>query len=616
MKLGLAYQISRAILIVGTLLSTPVFGEPAKEAKRALDRVLEMFGEKWVDQTASRGARGADRGPASIGPRSNTPDDVEKHPEGAKSPQKGGGAKRPDDGAGENTAANGPPQTLPYWFPMCFLADETTPTKQINDRIKYMADAYAKCGVVIEPFAYTIKGNYPADNKQVQDLAKQACNLNDRFGVRGAIQMDVNNVKLPQQMCQDPGATGCSTLCERISVSMVGPGASPILGLHESLHSNCCGRLCVNQGEGVEPAGPGIDLATDLDEDLLPFSVRNIKIFHAEEGANLQETPISKGACLSIQQGASPNDGSHQYSPGRSRYYVKAEGDKQIDITKGQSVFPDKRRAEPPRTQGKGSTDEGGGGKGTEGGGSRVTYDDAAKATQGNAKSTPPVIAQVRHLGQKENPLTKFDSAPPVAPYETFTSGGVANSSSVGGPATSVTYDDSAKKGSGAGSGGAGASPKGASGGSYENTTGGGEGLSVSGPTVAFDDNAPKGQSANYGGGGDAGPIPGEPSAPGSPGAPGAKAPIGGNMSQASLPKNLGAAGGAVTRTEKVAALAKGGKRKRGATIGRKSATFKRQTDTLVSSRPAPDFQVETSYGGDGGGEGGGSGGSSVEFSE
>ena len=107
---------------------------------------------------------------------------------------------------------------------------------------------------------------------------------------------------------------------------MVAPGGPGITQLHESLHSNCCGRLCVDNGEGTgEPAGPELELSAQVDFMNLP--VTGIKVMQAETDTNPEQGDndyqVPDATCQTLQQGAAPNT-FHRHDPNKQEYYIAA----------------------------------------------------------------------------------------------------------------------------------------------------------------------------------------------------------------------------------------------------------------------------------------------------
>ena len=195
------------------------------------------------------------------------------------------------------------------WLPMCFLFDPIVDSAKANEKIVEMTGAYAACGIALEPYAFTLKPNYPKDFAAVGAAALQACPLNSVFGVRGAIQIESRYPQLAKQMCQDPAAKGCSTLCAPISISFVESNAGPVSGLHESMHSNCCGPLCVNEGEGGGiPAGPSIEIASYRDDRAT--TAKGVQALKRVTGV---AATVTEEGCQALRAGASKNNLTHWY---------------------------------------------------------------------------------------------------------------------------------------------------------------------------------------------------------------------------------------------------------------------------------------------------------------
>jgi hypothetical protein len=268
-----------------------------------------------------------------------------------------GGGNPKDPYAGNRTGL----RIMPYGLHYCFFVDPSTSEDKVDRKVRLIVDRYATCGVAVQPHVFTMTGNYSRDPQQLGEQARAACPIGNRYGERGAVQVDVDSQTTAQQMCNDPGASGCSSLCERISFSVVGPGAPAGLGLHESGHSNCCGSFCVNAGEGTRPAGSG-----NLGLDLVTWreAPRETNRYWAAEGDNLGEGTFNDAACASIRAGASTNPDGYQDHRGQRRFYTRAEAGKRVDITRGESVLGEGPQ---PHNQMLGAA--GGGGSG-EGGGS------------------------------------------------------------------------------------------------------------------------------------------------------------------------------------------------------------------------------------------------------
>lgn len=220
------------------------------------------------------------------------------------------------------------------WLPMCFFFDAAADAKVANEKITHLTAAYAACGIALKPYAFTLKGNYPRDHRKLTEAARRACPINSTFGVRGAIQIETSAAEVPQQMCSDPQAKGCSTLCTPLSVSVLTVDAGPEAGLHESMHSNCCGPVCVDEGEGSgRRVGGQTELASWKKVGKAVHAIRNIP--------RTLPTVIQPEGCGALKKGSSANDLTHWYDPEKRNYYVPEKSpDLQADLTTGQSVLP------------------------------------------------------------------------------------------------------------------------------------------------------------------------------------------------------------------------------------------------------------------------------------
>ncbi len=220
---------------------------------------------------------------------------------------------------------------LSHWLPMCFLFDPTVTTAKANEKLQSMTAAYAACGISLVPITFPIEA-LPTDPQNVAAVAQRACPLKSLFGVHGAVQIEAN-AELPRRMCQDPQAKGCSTLCSPVSVSMVSANASAGVGLHESMHSNCCGPLCVDNGQGN-------GIAAGLDMELALLAEPSAKVY-ASKVSIYQAPAISDEGCRALRAGASPNEFSHWYDSERRQYYSADETNTRFDLMAGKSFFPD-----------------------------------------------------------------------------------------------------------------------------------------------------------------------------------------------------------------------------------------------------------------------------------
>ncbi|MCB0405403.1 MAG: hypothetical protein KDD51_11510 [Bdellovibrionales bacterium] len=225
----------------------------------------------------------------------------------------------------------------PYWLPMCFFFDAHIDEEKANAQIRSLSEQYAGCGIHLKPFTFTIREGFSSDLQSIRALAEKACPFVDEFGVRGAIQMQTSNKKLPVSMCNDSKASGCSTLCESHSFSVLGPQAGAEVALHESLHSNCCGPLCVDAGQGSgQPAGYDLELASLGSRPQTEYASRSA----------ISSKKISASACAALRAGASSNE-VRSWRAGRDDVYYKRETEilSQYDLNAGVSFF----KAQSPR---------------------------------------------------------------------------------------------------------------------------------------------------------------------------------------------------------------------------------------------------------------------------
>lgn len=304
----------------------------------------------------------------------------------------------PKNGRSGPPAIGGTSTLPPRWMPYCFLVDPAQDGEQVNQAIKTMADEYARCGVALDAHAFTIDPGYPQDPDELNQLAREACDFGRAFEARGAIQIWNGNPQITQQMCDDPAAVGCSTLCERLSVSQVSPGQGAYVAMHESLHSNCCGRACVDPGAGTEPAGYGVFLVKNAIRLSSPLN----KVYWAE---TQQDAPrvgddqpegeqVTPAACAAILPGTSENEGLHRYDPAKQTYYVAATDPAAYKQLNGESFFTPKPNVPEIPLQGKGVAGKGGGGLGGNGDGNTISFTEAPKGR--------PVPDTSRHKGKED----------------------------------------------------------------------------------------------------------------------------------------------------------------------------------------------------------------------
>ena len=279
---------------IGKLLRLVLFFlvvQSSANAQESFTRWLTSFGADWVD--------------------------------GKKAPQKEPSAETISPGA-----------TIPsLWLPMCFFFEPTTDPKIANEKLQYLAQSYASCGIALKPYAFTMKPGYPKEAEKLLEAAKRICPIPKTFANRGAIQIETLDENLPKAMCSNPEAKGCSTLCTELSTSVVLSSTSKEERLHESMHSNCCGPVCVNEGEGSgRLAGFSIELASHQiatpSRNALPKA--NAPWFHS----------ISAEGCAALQRGASANKFNFPYEPEKKDYYVLADSvNKPIDMIAGKSAL-------------------------------------------------------------------------------------------------------------------------------------------------------------------------------------------------------------------------------------------------------------------------------------
>lgn len=253
------------------------------------------------------------------------------------------------------TGAGSPPPK--WWLPvhpwairMCFLFDQSVDPTIANEKVRRMTESYATCGIQLVSYTFTVKSTYPNDPKAVGEAAQVACPLLSMFGVRGAIQVETKYADMPQKMCMDPGAKGCSTLCSPLSISLLTPNAGAAVGLHESMHSNCCGPYCVDTGSGRGiPAGAGTEIAAvDRNEQ------GDVKIFHAGNAVAANDLKITPAGCRGLRAGASRNDIQGWYQPPQNVYYsYDPDPTAHFDLMAGKSFFRDRVPLARPETESK-----------------------------------------------------------------------------------------------------------------------------------------------------------------------------------------------------------------------------------------------------------------------
>lgn len=303
----------------------------------------------------------------------------EKAPDGGEPPK-----RPPGEGRTPPEGPTGPPQpppvALPLWKPLCFLMDPAIKgaNKIVSDTVK----AYATCGVVVEPYVFTIKSGYPDQPDVINNMAKAACPLNRVFGTTEAsIQTHVKYDTTADRMCgsfEDPEKTrptknvaGCAVWipprnmsaddAQRAGtrfgnsnskhfggmgksgeegVSIVDVNQSSDVAIHEFQHNN--GGVNVGEGKARNPHGYGIE-SPGLDQT-------------NKQNAGNQFT--GEG-CEYLRGASNHNDGTHAFDPTRDLYYVPIEDPRfQWDLMQGRSFFeggpgaPPKPPPKPPRPPG------------------------------------------------------------------------------------------------------------------------------------------------------------------------------------------------------------------------------------------------------------------------
>lgn len=206
-------------------------------------------------------------------------------------------------------------------IPMCFLFDSSVDPIQADANIKGLVTAYASCGITLQPYAFRIQSNYPKNFDRMLEASILSCPIPTVLGGRGAIQIESRFEELPQQMCGNPKAEGCSTLCYPLSISFVKPNATLATRLHESMHSNCCGPLCVDteEGEGT-PAGVGLEWAY----------LGQSEFYASTNSSDLQ---ISPAGCRALTAGATLQESN--IAP----FYLSSQGDKVFDLMLKKNLF-------------------------------------------------------------------------------------------------------------------------------------------------------------------------------------------------------------------------------------------------------------------------------------
>lgn len=195
------------------------------------------------------------------------------------------------------------------WLPMCFFYESAADISSTNTKLRTLVAAYASCGISLEVHAYELKAGYPMDPEAVAQAASRACPI--PAGARASIQIE-GAAGLAGLMCQDSSATKCSTLCSERSISFLPAGANAKVVLQESMRANCCGPLCVSEGEGAgASAGVGMELSAPPPSGDFGDS-------------RIGDMTITPGGCEALRAGANPNTEHRWVLSGETQYYTRA----------------------------------------------------------------------------------------------------------------------------------------------------------------------------------------------------------------------------------------------------------------------------------------------------
>lgn len=282
-------------------------------------------------------------GTKSLGVNENAPDGG-KAPglPTSEAPLRNGPNEPPPGGSGP------PGQPLPKWLPTCILVDPSIPTG--NEMIKGFAKYAAACGVVLEPYPFTIRGNYPNSPDTINNLAKTACNLDKILGVPFAsVSTVVKYRDTAGIMCGDTenpeSVAGCAELGK-------GPGggnrsAQDQQKMQQAMKAS--GHFGGNVSGGVAanivvPQGANADVLTHENGGHNWMGEPNGPAYGLGIGENggggASGGGFNAAGCAILAQSAYANDGSHFYDPAREIYYVKTDDARfQYDLMEGRSFF-------------------------------------------------------------------------------------------------------------------------------------------------------------------------------------------------------------------------------------------------------------------------------------
>ena len=222
---------------------------------------------------------------------------------------------------------------LPLAKPYCFLLPSDSSAEQCaRESVNAMVKEYARAGVQLVPYFAWWGSNYPKDPEQLKQAATQACDLQTRnpwmTGKNaGSIQVFTKH-EVPNRQCNIPpkeyqnggGVAGCSSLCEsgQPSFSTVSEDqCSSSVSIHESGHSNCCDRACLNVDDCSFPPDDQAGCGLCMKQAFMSPDQFEWKKFYANTKDIGGSCSFTSDALASIRAGASPNPG-FPYDPKRT----------------------------------------------------------------------------------------------------------------------------------------------------------------------------------------------------------------------------------------------------------------------------------------------------------
>ncbi|NBT59098.1 hypothetical protein EBT16_09980, partial [bacterium] len=256
--------------------------------------------------------------------------------------------------------------------------------------VKLIVSEYAKADVHVVPVFRWWGSDYSNNPSQLEEEAKQACNLEKAFpwikggnqtaSIQAFVRHPIPSIQCGKDPQKDP-VSGCSNLCPSGSPSFSTVSedeCSPGTALHESGHSNCCAAQCKNQGDCKPP--PGVDAGCGLCLETGGQSASNtyLRRFLASKAPS-GECKLTAAALESIRAGASPNPG-YAYDPNKT---YKPRG-KKLDTIFGKKGVKKLLRGVGDKADGDGS----GQGEGTP-----MSSDDGSATTR-KTSSTPSKSTQ------------------------------------------------------------------------------------------------------------------------------------------------------------------------------------------------------------------------------